>query len=126
MIMPSPKANKKRRVKLMGRNSSAHENDPPSTKIIKNNATKERALSIKAADAMLNGNSIFGRYIFLIRPSLLINAAPDCVTTALKKFHGIMAANKESANVRKSALKSVENTTAIIVIISNGFIRVHK
>jgi hypothetical protein len=52
--------------------------------------------------------------------------APDCVMTALKKFHGIMPANRNTANDFKSALNSVENTMAMIDIISNGLMSVHK
>jgi hypothetical protein len=56
-----------------GMNSKDHDKFPPMTRIITNNAKNDKALSIKTPVATLNGNSVFGRYIFLIKPSLLIN-----------------------------------------------------
>jgi hypothetical protein len=126
MTSPIPIAKKNNNTKLMGKNKSAQVNPPPSAIIKINKAINERKLSIRDARAMLKGNRAFGRYIFLIRPSLLIKAIPDWVTTALKKFQGIIAANKKMANVLRSTLKSVENTMAITDIIINGLTRVQK
>jgi hypothetical protein len=51
---------------------------------------------------------------------------PDCVTTELKKFQGIIPAKRKTAKVFRSALNSVANTKAMTDIINNGLISVHK
>ncbi len=126
MMSPIPIAKKNNSAKLIGRNKSVQVKPPPRARIKINKAINERKLSIRDARAMLKGNRALGRYIFLIRPSLLIKAIPDWVTTALKKFQGIIAANKKMAKVLRSILNRVEKTTAITDIIINGLISVQK
>ena len=87
---------------------------------------KDKKLSISMPSDTLNGNNNFGKYIFFINPSLLINEALDCITAELKKFHGIIPANKNIAKVFRSTLKRVAKTTAVTDIINKGFIKVHK
>ena len=55
-----------------------------------------------------------------------MKAAPDCVTTELKKFHGIMPVNKKTAKVFKSVLNKAEKMTAITDIINSGLMSVHR
>jgi hypothetical protein len=99
---------------------------PPNAIIITNRAIKDNKLSIKTPSDTLNGNNNLGKYIFFIKPSLLIKEVLDCTTAELKKFHGIIPANKNIANVLSSNLNSVAKTTAVTDIINKGFISVHK
>ena len=94
--------------------------------IMRNNAKKDRILSMSRLKQTLNGKIILGKYIFLIRPSLLIKVPLDCVTTALKKFQGIIPVNRKTVNVFKSALKSDAKTTAITDIIMSGLMSDHR
>jgi hypothetical protein len=52
--------------------------------------------------------------------------AQDWVTTELKKFHGIIPANKNTVNDFKSALNKPEKTKAITVVINKGLIKVQR
>lgn len=126
MIRPKPMEKTKINAKLKGKNSSDQESAPPSEIIMRNNARKESKLSMSKGIAMLKGKMALGKYIFLISPSLLIKATPDCVTTELKKFQGIIPANKNTAKVFKSALNKVEKTIAITDIINSGLMSVHR
>jgi hypothetical protein len=59
-------------------------------------------------------------YIFFIKPSLLIIDPLDWATTELKKFQGIMPANKNIANVFKSALNNQNKPTVILANTIKG------
>ena len=113
-------------IKAIGKKIRDQDKAPPNKIIIKNNAINDKKLSISIPNDTLNGNSNLGRYIFLIRLSLLINAELDCTTAELKKFHGIIPANKNMAKVFSSTLKRLAKTIAVTDIISNGLIKVHK
>ena len=66
----------------------------------------------------------------LINPLLMMSVTAIVFATLfkveLKKFHGIMPANKNIANVFSSTLKRVAKTIAVTDIISKGLTKVHK
>ena len=126
MISAKPKVKKNSSIKAIGKKIRDQDKAPPNKIIIKNNAINDKKLSISIPNDTLNGNSNLGRYIFLIKLSLLINAVLDCTTAELKKFHGIIPANKNMAKVFNSTLKRVAKTIAVTDIISKGLIKVHK
>ena len=126
MIRHIPNVKTNSNKKAIGINKRTHDKGLPKVRMMISKAKNEKTVSISKAEVMLNGKMIFGRYIFLISPSLLIKDVPDWVTAELKKFQGIMPVNKKTAKVFRSALNNVENTNAMIDIISSGLIRVHK
>jgi hypothetical protein len=98
----------------------------PRTIIIAKRTKNETKLSINRPIEMLKGKIIFGKYIFFINPSLLINDAPDCVVTELKKTHGTIPENKKTVNVLISEANKDEKTSDITDIINIGLTSVHK
>ena len=74
---PMPNEKKKRRKYAIGINNTAQDKETPKTRSMTNSDTKERKLSINKLMQRLNGKIILGKYIFLIKLSLLINEPLD-------------------------------------------------
>jgi len=123
-LMPIPKS--KRIKNPTGMKIIVQEISPLIIIINSTNTINEIKASIKRVVTIQIGKMILGIYIFLISPSLFINADPDWATILFIKFQGIIPAYRNPVNLIKSTLKIDENTIPMINIIISGLIKVQQ